>query len=119
MTSSTQASSLLPYFSTPTYNTQTSVLTVSNVQIVGNVGTVYFVLVLYKQITNYGNGTNLVNIRMNKSPTAEQVLNCKKWDGNLAEGCGRVVYTGVSPLTVTFSGVQANSLYMLYYLPAS
>jgi hypothetical protein len=94
-------------------------LTVNNVQIVGNVGTVYFVLVLYKQITNFNNGTTYVNIRMNYAPSAEQVLNCQTWEGLTADGCARAVYTGVSPLKVTFSGVQTNSLYELYYPPAT
>jgi hypothetical protein len=94
-------------------------LTISNIQIVGSVGTVYFVLILYKQITNFNNGTTFVNIRMNQAPSAEQVLNCQNWQGNIADGCARAIYTGVSPLTVTFTEVQTNSLYELYYLPAT
>jgi hypothetical protein len=79
MTSPSQASNLAAYFTTPIYNSHTSVLTVSNVQIVGSIGTVYFILVLYKQISNDGNGTTSVNIRMNYAPSAEQVLNCQNW----------------------------------------
>lgn len=119
MTAPTQASSLIPYFTAPAYNPLTLVLTLGGVQIVGNVGTVYFALVLYKQIVKYSNGSTVVNIRMNQAPSAEQVLNCQNWQGGAAEGCGRAVYTGIAPLTVTFNGIQANSLYMLYYLAAS
>jgi len=56
---------------------------------------------------------------MNEIPTAEQILNCKNWQEIAVSGCARAVYSGVSPLTVTFSGVQRNSLYMLYYFPAA
>lgn len=86
-------------------------LTINNVQIVGSVGTIYFILVLYKQISALPDGTTSVNIRMNSAPSAEQVLNCKTWQGNAADGCARAVYTGVSALQVTFSGVLGNSLY--------
>ncbi len=82
-------------------------------------GTVYFVLVLYKQIVTNSDGTFAVNIRLNEPPTAEQVLNCENWQGETANGCGRAVYTGISALTLTFSGVQTSSLYMLYYMPAT
>lgn len=80
-------------------------------QIVGNVGTVYFVLVLYKQISALPDGTTSVNIRLNSVPSAEQVLNCENWQGETAEGCARAVYTSVSGLQVTFSGILDNSLY--------
>jgi hypothetical protein len=119
MSQPSQASNLSIYFTTPTYNSQTLTLTVANIQFSGSIGTVYFVLVLYKQISNSNNGSTFVNIRMNDAPSAEQVLNCQNWYGNLADGCARAVYTGVSPLTVTFSGVQTNSLYLLYYLAAT
>jgi len=56
---------------------------------------------------------------MNKVPSAEQVLNCQSWMSVAAEGCARAVYSGVSSLTITFTGVQSNSLYMLYYVTAS
>lgn len=114
-----QASNLAVYFSTPIFNSNTQILTVSDIQIVGNVGTIYFVLVLYKTISKSSNGTTSVNIRMNEVPSAVQVLNCQNWESLTANGCARAVYTGISPLTVTFSGVQSNSLYKLYYLPAS
>lgn len=119
MTSQSQANGLIVYFDSPAFNSTAGVLTVSNVQIVGNVGTVYFALVLYKQIASFSNGSTSVNIRLNYNPTAEQVLNCVNWEDVAAEGCARAVYTGVSPLTVTFSGVQPNSLYLMYYLPAT
>ena len=48
--STTISQNLNVFFSTPTYNSDTKVLTISNVQILGNVGTIYFILVLYKQI---------------------------------------------------------------------
>lgn len=118
MTASSQASSLQIYYTTPSYNTTTQVLTVDNVQIIGGVGSVYFVLVLYKQISLNSNLT-YVSIRMNEAPTAQQVLNCQNWLNVTAEGCARAVYTGLSPLTVTFSSVQPNSLYLMYYLAAS
>ncbi len=50
MTSPSQASGVSIYFNTPTYDSTSMVLTVSSIQVIGNVGTVYFVLVLYKQI---------------------------------------------------------------------
>lgn len=116
--STTIPQGLSVFFNTPVYDSTTKILTVSNVQILGNVGTVYFVLVLYKQVSTIS-GKTFVNIRQNKSPSVEQVLNCQNWQGIAAHGCARAVYSGVSALTVTFSNLQASSLYMLYYLPAS
>ena len=98
------ASSLTVFFNTPTYDSTTKILTISSVQLIGSVGTVYFVLVLYKQISR-SSGNTFVNIRVNVPPTAEQVLNCQNWQGITAAGCARAVYSGVQPLTVTFSNI--------------
>lgn len=102
--SATISQGLSVFFSTPVYDSTTKILTVSNVQILGNVGTVYFVLVIYKQISTVS-GKTYVNIRQNKAPTVEQVLNCQNWQGEIANGCARAVYSGVSALTVTFNGL--------------
>lgn len=118
MTSPTIPSTLSVFFDTPIFSSTSHTLTINNVQLIGGVGTVYFVLVLYKQISINGNMTS-VQIRMNKVPSAEQVLNCQSWMSVAAEGCARAVYSGVSSLTITFTGVQSNSLYMLYYVTAS
>jgi len=46
----------------------------------GGQGIVYFVLVHYKTIiVNHTTGTTTVNIKMNKPPTVEQVINCQNW----------------------------------------
>ena len=61
---------LAAYFTTPSYNYLTTTLTVKNVQIVGGVGSIYFVLVLYKQISvNSITNETTVNVRINKPPT--------------------------------------------------
>ena len=119
MTSPSQANNLQVFFSTPSYNSNTQTLTVSNIQIIGDIGSVYFLLVLYKQIGKNAAGQSYVNIRMNSMPTAEQVLNCKNWRGETAEGCGRVVFSGVQSLSISFTGITTQSLYMLYYMPAT
>jgi hypothetical protein len=120
MTNTSQTSGLSVYFTTPSYNSAQFKLTVTNVQVLGGVGTVYFVLVLYKQISvNATTKSTTVNIRMNQAPTATQILNCQNWLGQTAEGCARAVYTGVAPLTVSFTPVLQNSLYLLYYVVAS
>ena len=120
MTASTTASSLSVHYSTPSYNPVTLQLAISNVQIVGGEGTVYFVLVHYKTIiVDSNSGSTTVNIRLNQAPSVEQVLNCQNWLSETAEGCGRAVYTGVSPLSLVFAAIQPNSLYMLYYVVAS
>jgi hypothetical protein len=70
MTSSSQAAVLSAYFTTPSYNSVSGVLSVNNIQIVGGHGCVYFVLVLYKQIAvDNVLKTTTVNIRMNQPPT--------------------------------------------------
>lgn len=70
MTSSSQAAVLSAYFTTPSYNSFNKLLSVGNVQIVGGHGTIYFVLVLYKQIAvNNTLKSTTVNIRMNQPPT--------------------------------------------------
>lgn len=70
MTSSSQAGVISAYFTTPSYNSLTNILSVGNIQIVGGHGTVYFVLILYKQIAvNDTLKSTTVNVRMNQSPT--------------------------------------------------
>ena len=69
MTSS-QAAALSAYFTTPTYNSLTNLLSVGSVQIIGGHGTVYFVLILYKQIAVIDAlKSATVNIRINQPPT--------------------------------------------------
>ncbi len=60
-----------------------------------------------------------VNIRLNYVPTAEQILNCENWDQVTQTTCARAIYTGVSPLTITFSSILPDSVYKLYYITAS
>ena len=104
MTATSQPAALNAYFATPSYNATNSILTLSNVQLVGGQGSIYFVLVLYKQIaSNNTLKATTVNIKMNQMPTTEQVLNCENWLGMAADGCARAVYTGVAPLTVVFA----------------
>lgn len=69
-------------------------VTISNIRMSG-VGSVYFLLVLYKQIIVQPNGTT-VNIRLNVPPTQEQLLNCVTWQNIAADGCARAVYSGTS-----------------------
>jgi len=45
------ANTLSAFFTTPSYDSLTKALTVKNIQIVGGVGSIYFILVLYKQIS--------------------------------------------------------------------
>ena len=85
-------------FDKPSYSNNK--IRVPNVGLAGGVGTVYFLLILYKQINIDGNNT-FVNIRMNEQPSEEQMLNCENWEGLPAEGCARAVYSE-SKLTVTF-----------------
>lgn len=66
MTTGTQAA-LTVFFSKPSLSG--GILTVGNIQLVGGVGSVYFALVLYKQIAVNGNNT-FVSIRMNQAPSA-------------------------------------------------
>ena len=119
MTQSSNAASLNVYFDHPSYNSNGAILTTSNIQITGSVGNVYFVLVLYKEIGTNSAGQTFVNIRMNEAPTSEQVLNCQNYKSEPAQGCGRVTYSGVETQSISFTGVQSNSLYMLYYMPAT
>ena len=102
-------------FDKPTFSNNQ--IKVPNVGLAGGVGTVYLLLVLYKQINIDGNNT-YVNIRMNEQPSEEQMLNCENWEGLQAEGCARAVYSSTK-MTVTFRNIQKNSLYVLYYAAAS
>ena len=120
MTSSLNTAGLAVYYNTPSYNSVSRQLTVSNVQILGGVGTVYFVIVHYKTIVvDLNTGSTTVNIKLNNAPSVEQVLNCQNWLGETAQGCARAVYTGVAPLDVVFPSVLSDSLYMMYYVVAS
>lgn len=77
MTDSSQASGLSVFYSTPTYNSGMKQIIINNVQIIGGTGTIYFLLVFYKEIVvNSTSGHTTVNIRMNQQPTNEQILNC-------------------------------------------
>jgi hypothetical protein len=89
--------------------------------VMGNVefGTVYFVLVLYKQfVTDAVTNETSVKIRLNADPTPWQMLNCKNWQNNTAEACARAVYSG-ELLSIQLNGVQNNSMYLLYYMIAN
>ncbi len=81
MTESSQTSGLGVFYSTPSYSSTMNQIVVNNVQVIGGVGTVYFILVLYKQIGIDADGRTVVNIRMNKDPTVQQVMNCQTWSG--------------------------------------
>jgi hypothetical protein len=70
MASPSIADTLSAFFTPPLYNSLTKALTVKNVQIVGGVGSIYFVLVLYKQISVKAlSNETTVNVRMNKPPS--------------------------------------------------
>lgn len=77
MTSNSNADNLAVSFDDPVYNQGSATITVSNVGL-SFTGTVYFVLVLYKQVHIDGNNS-YVNIRLNESPNQEQILNCLNW----------------------------------------
>ena len=121
MTSSvSQTAPLSVFYSTPAYNSVTKQLVVSNVQVMGGQGTVYFVLVHYKTIVvDHVTGTTTVNIKMNKQPTVEQVINCQNWLAETTTTCARAVYSGSASIGVTFANVSPDSLYLLYYVVAS
>lgn len=74
-------------------------------------------MVLYKQIVIDGNNS-YVQIRLNTEPTREQILQCRNWENLPVQGCARAVYS-YNALSVTFSNIEANSMYMLYYVAAS
>lgn len=63
MTSNSNADNLAVSFDDPVYNQASSTITVSNVGL-SSTGTIYFVLVLYKQVHIDGNNSN-VKIRLN------------------------------------------------------
>lgn len=46
------------------------------------------------------------------------MLNCENWEGVQAEGCARAIYSG-KDLSLTFTGIEENSTYLLYYTVAS
>lgn len=119
-TMTSASSGLQVFFDTPDYRAASKQLFVSNIQVIGGTGTVYFVLVFYKEIKiDNSTGHTTVNIRMNKVPSVEQVLNCENWLGQTAEGCARAVYTGVGSLTAIFAGIEADSMYLIYYVVAN
>lgn len=49
--------SLIVYFSEPVYSSVGSTLTVNDIRLVGAEGTIYFILVLYKQIATQIDGS--------------------------------------------------------------
>jgi hypothetical protein len=111
-----QADYLSVSYSSPVYNANLGTVTVSNIRMSG-VGSVYFLLVLYKQIVVAPSGTT-VNIRLNVPPTQDQLINCVTWQNITADGCARAVYSGTS-VQISFSGIQTNSMYWLYYAAAA
>jgi len=113
MSSPSQAASLQVSYSMPVYDAIAHTITISNIAISGGVGSIYFLLVLYKQIVVAPSGTT-VNIRLNVPPTQEQLINCVTWQKIVAEGCARAVYSG-SKVQISFGSIQASSMYMLYY----
>ena len=77
MISSANADAIAVSFDQPVYNQGSGTITVPNVRL-SDYGAVYFVLVLYKQVSIDGNNS-YVKIRLNSSPNQEQILNCKNW----------------------------------------
>jgi len=76
-------------FDTPTYSN--GVITINNVRVSG-IGAVYFILQLQKQIF-YNNitGETNITIKMDETPTTEQIFNCIDWSGSAVVGCARAV----------------------------
>lgn len=119
--SRTMAENLDVSFSKPIFDPATNQVIIDNIMVMGNVefGTVYFVLVLYKQfVTDAVTNETSVKIRLNADPTPWQMLNCKNWQNNTAEACARAVYSG-DLLSIQLNGVQNNSMYLLYYMIAN
>jgi hypothetical protein len=67
MISATNADNIAVSFDNPIYDSTTATITVPNVQL-STSGSVYFVLVLYKQVNLDGNNS-FVKIRLNGQPT--------------------------------------------------
>jgi len=107
-----QANVLSVSYSQPVYDVTHGTITISNIRM-STVGSVYFLLVLYKQIVVTPSGTT-VKIRLNSPPTQDQLINCLTWQNSVADGCARAVYSGTN-VQISFSGIQTNSMYWLYY----
>jgi hypothetical protein len=108
-------------FSKPIFDATKNKIVINDVMLdsVPSHGTVYFLLVLYKQfVVDAVNGYTSVKIRLNTDPSPWQMTNCKNWRNETAEGCARAVYSGTA-LTVEFGGIQPDSMYLLYYMAAN
>jgi hypothetical protein len=69
-------------FSKPIFDTTTNKIVINDVMLNGvpDHGTVYFLLVLFKQfVTDATNGFTSVKIRLNTDPSPWQMANCKNW----------------------------------------
>ena len=104
-------------FSQPVYDKANNQIKIHNSKVSGGFGTVYYLLVLFKEINLDGNNS-YVNIRMNEPPSREEMLNCETWEGKPAAGCARSSYS-YTPQTVVFPNVLPNCMYVVYYAPAS
>ena len=67
MVSSVKADNIAVSFDKPVYTQSTATISVPNI-VLSNYGSVYFVLVLYKQVTIDGNNS-YVKIRLNSAPS--------------------------------------------------
>ena len=104
-------------FSQPEYDSSNQRIVIRNSRVLGGYGSVYYLVVLYKEINLDGNNS-YVNIIMNEKPSREQILNCETWEGRPAAGCARSTYS-YSTQTVTFDGIRPNCMYVVYYAAAS
>lgn len=100
------------FFDTPTYSN--GVITVPNVRL-DRLGSVYFILQIQKQIFyNTLSGEANITIRMDYSPSAEQVFNCKDWNEASVIGCARAVVNNAAEVILVLFSRSASRLRVSY-----
>lgn len=65
----------------------------------------------YNKITGHTD----IDIRPPKTPTSDQLLNCLDGYSDSPLDCKRIILVGNNKLSATFTGLSANSLYVIYY----
>ena len=53
------------------------------------------------------------------NPIPEQIFNCEDAFGNSPMACKRVVLTNGATHDLAIGGIQPDSMYVLYYIPAN
>ena len=106
-------------YSSSAYTSSSNQYTINSMKL-SEAGSVYFILVFNKKITNNTiTGHTDIEIRPAVVPSGEQIVNCLDGENRTPLDCRRVVFMKNVPRSVTFTNITSNQVHLLYYVVAN